>query len=60
MAVAAGGAPGRAPLPQEAADARFGGMQTLDTDQDGLTDHIEPPAALPSTGGGFADGFASP
>jgi len=41
MAVAAGGDPGRAPLPQEAADARFGGMQTLDTDQDGLSDYYE-------------------
>jgi hypothetical protein len=41
MAVATGGDPGRATLPQEAADARFGGMQTLDTDQDGLSDYYE-------------------
>jgi hypothetical protein len=38
---AAGADPGRAALPQEAADARFGGMQTLDTDQDGLSDYEE-------------------
>jgi hypothetical protein len=39
--VAAGTDPGRAALPQGAADARFGGMQTLDTDQDGLSDYAE-------------------
>jgi hypothetical protein len=39
--VAAGTDPGRAALPQGAADARFGGMQTLDTDQDGLSDYEE-------------------
>ena len=39
--MAAGTDPGRAALPQGAADARFGGMQTLDTDQDGLSDYEE-------------------
>jgi hypothetical protein len=38
---AAGADPGRAALPQGAADAGFGGMQTLDTDQDGLSDYAE-------------------
>jgi hypothetical protein len=35
---AAGTDAGRAALAQQAADAGFGGMQTLDTDQDGLSD----------------------
>jgi hypothetical protein len=39
--VAAGTGTGRAALPHQAADAGFGGLQTLDTDQDGLSDYLE-------------------
>jgi hypothetical protein len=39
--VAAHTDPGHAALPTEAAAAGFGGMQTLDTDQDGLSDYYE-------------------
>lgn len=59
--VAAGTDPGRAATPQAAADARFGGTQTLDTDQDGLSDYAERtmgtrPDVADSDGDGLSDG----